>query len=167
MELKDLAGENLDLRDFAINIVKYQNFKTKNALSKFEYKLNETTAANYFGAGVIYVKTKKKNKQVCKKLYNYIDKAIENCVQPLRPSEEDKRRIFKNTYTKKDIVIPAQQAVLELTKNQSITERFEYGVRIGDTVKVFSTSNDAKLFLDGIVFAGQKAKIVSITPMEV
>lgn len=62
--------------------------------------------------------------------------------------------------------MPVQKTVETLMKNK-LTERFEYGVRYNDTIKVFGTDETgAKIFLAGIEFMGGKGKLVSITELE-
>lgn len=165
MELKDLNKVNFDLKDFATNIVKYQKFKSKAALSKFEYKLRENTANSYFGFGVTYIKTGKICKAANKKLYTYIDEAISNHVQPLTPSDKDKRVEFKNTYHKKGVKLPVQETLKKMNCG-SLVEKFEYGVRYDDTIKIFESSHDAKMFLNGIRFCGKDGRLVSIQDLK-
>lgn len=161
MELKDLNTVDFDLKDFAYNIIKYQNFQTNKAVKKIEANLKTTTKALYFNSGVRYIKTGIKNPTVNKKVFEYIDLGMKECLQPLTPSENDKRRVFKNTYHKKDVKLPVQETLKKLSCNK-LTERFEYGVRYDDTIKIFSSSHDAKMFLNGIRFVGKQGRLVSI-----
>ena len=169
MELSELKDVNLTMKNFAVDIVKYQKFKTKIFLEKTKNNYSdysEKTAANYFDNGVAYINTGIKRKMCSNKFYSYIDEAIAQCIQPLTPCNEDKRRIFKNTYTKKDVILPVQKVVNNLMKNK-LVETFEYGVRYNDTIKVFGTDETkAKIFLAGIEFMGGKGKLVSITDLE-
>lgn len=170
MELTDLKDVNLSTRSLTVDIVKYQKFKTKSFVEKVKDRYSdysEATLRNYFDSGVTYINTNVKRKMCSNKFYGYIDDALSQCIQPLTPSEQDRRRVFKNTYTKKNVTLPVQEVVNNLMKNK-MTERFEYGVRYNDMIKVFGTNEtEAKIFLAGIEFMGGKGRLVSITDLEV
>lgn len=98
MKLSELKDVNLMMKSFTTDVVKYQNFKTKKFIEKFRDTYTtyaDKTLANYFDAGVTYINTKIKRKLCGDKFYGYIDEALAQCVQPLTPSIEDKRRIIK------------------------------------------------------------------------
>lgn len=165
MLLEELKDTDLDMRELAINTVKYQKFKTKAALSKFDYKLTYSTAANYFNLGISYIKTKLRSKAVGKKFYDYIEEALEQHVQPLTPSEDDRRREYNNVYHKKDAHLPVKDVLAEIQTEEKLTEKFEYGVRVKDTVKIFKSREQADFFLEGVLFGGEdmyNARIVSV-----
>lgn len=121
------------LRDFALAIVKYQNFKTKAALAHISYNSSKTTTENYFGCGVRYIKSNRKVKHnnIPLKIYDYIDEFLEQHVQPLTPSIKDTRseyKVRKNIYHGKNSVPPV--AKLQIVKQQ-ITEKYDmYGIKL-------------------------------------
>ena len=77
--------------DVAIDIVKYQNYKTSAIMPKIKHEdFNSSTLVNYVNCGITYIKTGARKQPAPKFLYDCIDKAVEKCVQPLRPSTEEK-----------------------------------------------------------------------------
>lgn len=121
------------LRDFALAIVKYQDFKTKIAVEHVNYDSSRETIENYFGCGVSYIKSnfKVKHRSIPPKIYDYIDEFIAQHVQPLTPSAADRRSEYKqrkNIYHGKNAVPPI--AKLEIVKKQ-ITEKYDmYGIKL-------------------------------------
>lgn len=100
-------------------------------------------------------------------MYEYIDEAISQHVQPLTPKDNEKRRVLRNMYLKKKAILPVQKVVKELTKQSRMCEKFEYGVMYDDNIKVFGKdSTAAKIFLAGITFVGKIGKLVAITEIK-
>lgn len=101
--LKDLPQELRDKKayDIATIIRKYQDYKTSVAAQKLDSTLTLGTRKNYVMGGVSYIKTGKKMPCVPSYIYEAIDKVIKECVQPLRPSENDKKRSYKRNFIRK------------------------------------------------------------------
>ena len=162
MELAELKNVDFNLKDFCMDIVKYQNFKPKYAIPNIRTNYKEATVRNLFSAGVSYIKFGKKSRIASKKFYGYIDEHIKNFVQPLRPSASQKRN-FKNKekmYQSETAIHPAKLAVLQI-KEESKNAKM-YGVMIEENVKVFFSKLDANTFLNGVKFAGKKGELVEI-----
>ena len=170
MQLEELSNINMDLYEFAKNIVKYQNFKTSAALKLFEYKVSYTTALNYFNLGITYIKIKIKSKSIPMKIYEYIDDAIKKHIQPLTPKESEKRRVNKKMFAKKEATLPIQNALNEIRTEKTLTEKFEYGVKYSDhDIKILNSKHDALIFLSGVSAVSNeffKPILVSITKLE-
>lgn len=142
--LQNLTDEQIKNR--AIEIVRYQNFKSKIALEK----MNCTMPKIVFDSGVSYVRKGKINKQVMsKKMLEALDNCVKTCVQPLTPSFEERRIFRKNEFQKKDVTPPASK--LEIV-NKLVTSKFEYGVKIGDCIKMLDSEKEAKAFIQGAKF---------------
>ena len=164
--LKDLPQELKDKKayDIATIIRKYQDFKTSIAAEKLDNSLSEGTRKNYVMGGVSYIKTGKKHPCVPSSIYDAIDKVIKECVQPLRPAEEDKKREYKRDYKKKNASPPV--ARLEILK-KPVTVKVTYGIRIEDSVKCIDSYDRAVGFLEGLRYMGNKnAKMVSFEALE-
>lgn len=43
--------------DVAVDIVKYQNYKTSAILPKINHDFNDSTLTNYINCGIVYIKT--------------------------------------------------------------------------------------------------------------
>ena len=150
--------------DIALIIRKYQDFKTSVAVEKLDSSLSKGTRANYVMGGVSYIKTGKKHPCVPSSIYAAIDKVVKECVQPLRPSETDKKREYKRDFKKKDITPPV--ARLDIVK-KPVTTKITYGVRIEDSVKCIDSYDRAVGFLEGLRYMGNKnAKMVSFEALE-
>ena len=144
-------------------IVKYQKFTTNKVLEKFEEQnllYKKATAISYINYGIAYIMYGTKHYAVPKKIYNAIDECIAKHIQPLTPSENDKRRINNNKYQKKDAVLPVQK--LPEVKTE-LTEKFEYGVRIENRIILFSTENGMSEFVKNVKFINPNEKIQAVT----
>ena len=150
--------------DVALVIRKYQDFKIDIAMDKLDPALAKGTRKNYIRAGVTYIKTGKKAPCLPKAICNALDKVMAQCVQPLTPSESDKKRAYKRNYTKKDNLPPV--ARMEIIK-KPLSVKVSYGVKIEDSVKCFNTYDESLGFLKGLRFMGNKlAKMVSFEALE-
>ena len=152
--------ENTNMR-IAAWIVKYQNYKTKSAIQYAPEGYTENSLANYMVAGQAYIKSKKRNR-VYNWMYPYLDKLIQQHIQPLTPSEAEKRRVytFKKDYTTKENIPPV--AKLEIMQ-KPLTAKFEYGIRFDDYIKLFDSEEEAKGFNKGIEFSkGTPGKLVTV-----
>ena len=164
--LRDLPQELKDRKayDIATIIRKYQDYKTGVAANKLDSSLTLSTRKNYVMGGVSYIKTGKKLPCVPSSIYEAIDKVLKECVQPLRPSEQDKKRSYKRNYFKKEVTPPV--ARLDIVK-KPLTAKVSYGIRLEDSVKCLDSYDEAVGFLKGMRYMGNKtAKIVSFEAME-
>lgn len=154
----------------AMEIVKYQNFKTRIALERMDVKM----ARQVFDSAVGYIRYKTHNPSiVTKSLKEAIDECIANHVQPLTPKEHEKRQVYarrsevqrlikeSKKYHSKDAVPPI--AKLEIVK-QPVVENFEYGVKQGDNIRLFKTETEAQFFINNAsFFSREPLKLVEVT----
>lgn len=144
-------------------IVKYQKFSTPFIWKKFREEkilVSNSTGVNYINYGIAYILYGTKHYAVSKKLYQAIDNCIANCLQPLTPSEKDKRRTHKKQYQKKDAVLPVQKLPEVKAK---LTEKFEYGIRIENRIILFHTENAMLEFIQNIKFINPNEKTQAVT----
>lgn len=139
----------------ALNIVKYQNFRTKVALTKMDVSVPRVV----FESGVTYLKRGKKDPALSQKLKTEIDKCVSKCVQPLKPSHDEQRRFIKAPYQTKEAKPPVCN--LPILK-QKVSSVFDYGVKIGNCVKMFDNKKEALAFLDGARFANSNVEAVLV-----
>lgn len=168
----DSIKENI-VKQKAIEIVKYQNFKTRIALQRMNVKM----ARQIFDSAVGYIRYKTWNKTiVTKSLKEAIDECIAEHIQPLTPKEEEKRQLYarrsevqklireSKKYQSKDSVPPI--AKLEIVK-QPVVENFEYGVKQGDNIRLFKTETEAQFFINNAsFFLKEPLKLVEVTVNE-
>ena len=158
-ELKSLKEDLKEKRfhDIAKSIIQYQNYKSDIAISKMDNSLGKSTRLNYLTFGIKYLKTKEKSKIVPSSLYIALDKLIEQHLQPLRPNFDEQKRIYKRDYTKKS----AKPPIVALKAVQKpLTTNFEYGIRIGNDIKILESEDIAKGFIQGLKFAGNNNAIL-------
>lgn len=158
------------LRNLAKNIVQYQNFKTSVILKRIDNAgYSSLTLKSYITSGIIYIKRGVKNKQTGVKIYEYIDDAIKNCVQPLTPKQNEIRINYpnrtKNKAYKKDTVLPIQQVLNNLSKEISSKKNsYMYAIKLNNTLKIYNSLPEAQAFLDGLSILGKtEANIVKLT----
>lgn len=143
-------------------IVKYQKFTTNKVYEKFKEQnllYSKITAKTYINYGISYILYGTKHYAVPKKIYNAIDKCLAKHIQPLTPSEKDKRRTHIKQYQKKDAVLPVQKLPEVKAK---LTEKFEYGVRIENRIILFSTENGMNEFVKNIKFINPSTEVKSV-----
>jgi len=157
----------------AMEIVKYQNFRTKIALERMSVKMPRQV----FDSAVGYIRYKTYNSSiVTKSLKDAIDECIANHVQPLTPKEEEKRGMYarrseiqklrkiSKQYQAKDAIPPI--AKLEIVK-QTVSENFEYGVKQGDNIRLFANEELATNFIQNVkFFTDKEVKLVEVTVNE-
>ena len=139
----------------ALNIVKYQNFSTKVALAKMDTKVPRVV----FESGVSYLKKGKRDHAISEKLKIELDKCVANCVQPLKPSHDEQRRFLKTIYQTKEAKPPICN--LPVLK-QKLSTVFDYGVQVGDCIKICKDEAEARAFLEGVNFMNKDSKGVLI-----
>lgn len=156
----------------ALGVIKYQNFKTRIAVEK----IGNGITSLVFNSGVSYVKYGKIYTHVMTNLMKEcLDECIAKCIQPLTPKEEERRENKKGAgrrCTSKNIQPPI--ARLEVLQ-QPIAETFEYGVKIGNTIRLLKSESEANVFMDAINLANyqiqadkqMKCKLVEVKFNEV
>lgn len=167
LALTDLKAYHQDykLQKLATNIIKYQNFKTSSIPEEIKKDFTSQTFANYFSQGLRYVRTQCKNPKTPKKLFEFIDKDLKRCVQPLTPSEKDKRLIYQNRRCKSKRVKPVEQPHFDIPKQ--LTQPFEYGIRKNDKIIVMKDDHTANEFLNNCRSLGiDGVRVVTITVEE-
>lgn len=158
------------LKNLAINIVKYQNFKTNCIISKIENAgCTKNTLLTYINCGIIYLQSNKKYNKIPKQIYEYIDEALNKHIQPLTPKESEKRqaRIGCN---RKPICKPSTSlsGLNAFNLPKQITETFDYGVKVGNNIRIFDSEKDAKSFCDSFkFFSNESIKLIEIKFSEV
>lgn len=139
------------LKKLATEIVKLQKFKSSVAIHKLPGDYTINTKANYFRAGVRYLKDRTRLALAPNDLYNYIDEAIAKHVQPLTP-KEDEKSVPRKDYTRKEAVLPVQKIIEEIKQ----VEPKCYAVQVDKNIIVQNTINDARAFAEGLRFLGGK-----------
>ena len=153
------------IRDFAYNIVKYQKFNTKIAVSKFEHSYSKITACNYFDAGLKYLRTGNTFKaNYNKHLYTYIDEAVAKHIQPLIPSMKEERQLKKGYYARKENNPPITKLAVV---NKPLTAKINYGVQINDNIVLCKTEDEARAFLRGMRFLSRKDELGKVVTLEI
>lgn len=159
--LKDLniAVKENRLRNLAINIVKYQNFKTSAIIKKIDSAgySNSSLVTMLFYA-IRYIKTGEVNVRA-KAIYPYIDEALKNCVQPLTPPKQDQR----GTRSKRKN-IPVQNVLKKINEQAISKDNNQFlGIKIGDKIIIKESLDEIKAFQEGLIFMDNNdSKIVKI-----
>ena len=164
---KDLEKKKQEnrLRNLAINIVKYQNFKTKAILAKIDHEgYSKTSIVSYIQHGISYIKTNKRDGKAGN-IFNYIDEAIQKCVTPLIPKDNEKR-VFINRKPKK---LPIQNVLKKINEQAISKENNRFlGIKIGDKIIIKESLDEIKAFQEGLIFMGNNdSKIVKVKIEEV
>ena len=165
-DLKNLPKQlnEQKLYEMAKTIRKYQNHKTSIAASKLDENLTFSTRKNYVTWGVAYLKDGTKVKGISGALCRALDKVKSECIQPLTPSESEKRRVHNKKYTRKNNIPPV--AKLDIIKKPLIA-KLSYGVRIEDSIKCMPSYDEAVGFLKGIKYMGNtNSTLVSFEGLE-
>ena len=137
---KILSDEEIKQR--AMNIVKYQNFNTVIALEKMDTKMPVVT----FEAGINYLKRGLVSKPISKKLKMALDECTHVCLQPLRPRQGEERKFKKAIYQNKE----AKPPICSIKAVQKICNPSDYGVQINGSIKLFKSEIEAKGFMQGV-----------------
>ena len=148
------------LRQFAKQIVQYQDFSISKALAKMNIgAYSECTARQYFQDGRKYIKTSKKVRsgKNPSNLYNYIDEFLEQKLQPLTPKDNEKAKVQLSTpkYEPQKIEVPV---IRKQIKNND-----KYGVLINNSVKIYKTIEQCKAYQDACIdFGKNEIKLVRV-----
>ena len=165
-QLQDLTKDLKEKKiyDMAVTIRKYQDYKVEVAMSKMDQELSAATRKNYFIGGVAYIKEGKRVSGMPVSLCRAIDNVLKECVQPLRPSNSEKRKVYNRKYVRKNTIPPV--ARLDIVK-KPIIAKLSYGVKLEDNIKCFPSYDEANGFLKGLKFMGNTAgKMVSFEGLE-
>lgn len=156
------------IRDFALAVIKYQNFKTNVAIKKINYDATDITKTAYFNCGVAYLRSGVIHKGIPSKLYEYLDEFKKQCVQPLTPSENEKRQIRKRNKAAGRSAVPPV-ARLDIVK-MPLTEHFEYALKCNNRFLLCRSKDFAEGYLEALKDKGENIdnyKIVAVTVSEV
>lgn len=165
-DLKDLPKQlnEQKLYEMAVAIRKYQNHKISIAASKLDENLTLATRRNYVTWGVTYLKDGKKVPGMSGALCKALDRVKSECVQPLTPSESEKRRVYGKKYVRKNNIPPV--AKLDVIK-KPLTAKLTYGIKLEDSIKCMPSYDEAVGFLKGIKYMGSKiGTLVSFEGLE-
>lgn len=143
----------------ALAIIKYQNFEVPVALKRCGIKIGRAV----FDAGVAYVKRGKVTTPLSDGLKKELDKLKAEFVQPLRPSRADEKQWRKPIYVQKEATPPVCNN--PIIKKQ-VASVFDYGVLVGNTIRILDTEKEAKIFLEGIKFAGGNGTCIEVEKRE-
>ena len=144
-------------------IVKYQKFRTNFVLeqiNKANIDLARPTLFNYVNYGISYILYGKKSRAIPENLYRNIDRFIETHLQPLTPSEENKRRIIRKKYTEKDTILPIEK-IPEI--KAKITQDFEYGIKIDNRIILFTSEKEMEQFIKNLRFVNPEIELKAVT----
>lgn len=137
------------LKERAREIVKYQNFTTKSAFSKMSQKMPLCV----FNAGVVYLKNGTTNPHISNRLKSMLDECVSEHVQPLIPKDNERRKFKDTSYQK---LYQDKKAKLPISTmpilNCSVSAQFEYGVQVGDFIRIWDSEKEARAFLEGVNF---------------
>lgn len=156
------------MRNLAINIVKYQDFKTSAIIPKIDNcGYAQGALSSYIGFGICYIKKGTKNKKAGN-IYNYIDEALKNHVQPLVPSESERRRVAGVQTSRKVKDVSQVQKVLDGLYTKASKTQTHIAVQISDYLSIVDNQEEANGFNKCLEFLGKQAgKVVKITIEEV
>lgn len=148
------------IKQKAIMIVKYQNFKTNIALKKMEIKVSKPV----YEAGVSYLKRGKITAPLSNIMKEAIDTTIKECIQPLRPTSAEERKWKFPIYQSKEAKPPI--CALPII-HKKLTTKFDYGVLVNNCIKILDSEKEARIFLEGIKFINGEGKLLEIEIKEI
>lgn len=133
----------------ARQIVQYQNFSNKAAMSKINcMSYSPSAVRNYLTLGISYIKNGYKTRSVPTSIYNAIDMWQEKNLQPLTPAAGEERKFKKKKISE---IVKPKVSVPDVPK--VLTEKFEYGIKMGNTIKIYDSEEQCKVFIDALDFA--------------
>ncbi len=138
------------LKQLALDAVRYQDFKSKCVLDRLSYRIGKSSVKLYLDAGARYIKKSRKHDGLRQEFFKYIDEHIGNYVQPLRPQKHEKRELYNMDYTNKETKSPI---VYMVESNRPLTETFLYGIKNGNTIRLFESEITMKMFMEGVKFS--------------
>ena len=153
------------LNNLAINIVKYQNFKSSEIIRIIDNAgYSKSTLLSYINNGIGYLTNNKKNKK-CGRLYEFIDEAVAKHTQPLMPKDYQKRGITRGirTFNNNKVQTKTDIAPFETIRKIEITKELIYAVQMDKNLRIQNSLKEAESFLEGLSFMGNtNAKIVKL-----
>ena len=153
------------IEKLAVQIVKYQKFSTRAIFEKIDTSfLSKETAKVYINAGISYIKAGTRYKAVPAVLFQFIDDAIANCVQPLRPAFGEARRETNRVYKRKEAVLPVNKVVKNIVEDkQEITSKFDYGIKIDNRIILFKSEDEMEQFIKNLRFINPETELKAVT----
>lgn len=154
------------LKQFAKQIVQYQNFTAGSALKKINYgAYSACTAKQYFCDGRRYIKTGRmvKNGKNPTNLYKYIDEFLAQKLQPLTPLSEERAKNREEIKPQK-IEIPVVRKPQQPKQNND-----KYGVLNinNNMIKIYNDIAYCKAYQDACNDFGKEVKIVKVEIKEI
>lgn len=147
-------------------IIKYQYFRMKVALKYAPAGYKESTLITYVSVAQRYFNQGIKLPYYdC--FYTELDKQTAKCLQPLTPSENDRKKVYNRK--EKSYLKAVQPPIAKLDiVNQPVCANIKYGIQFDDTVLLFDKEDFARYFNKGIEHAGGEAgKVVTVELGEV
>lgn len=145
-------------------IIKYQKFNANAAFNKIgDLPFSSNTAKQYFQQGTTYLSVGTKYSHTSERFYNALDK-YRHIFQALTPTPSERRIQHKRHLSSKKPAIATLPCI-----NTAITECFQWGVRIDNTVRIFERQEVAQAFIDGMhcVDSSKQCKLIMIKCEEV
>lgn len=135
-------------------IIQYQDFKLDVAFRNAPTSVHQNTLAAYMSRGVHYMKTGEIKIGITKSICNCLDTLLKECkIQPLRPSAEDKKRVYHRVNHRKDRKLPVNKVLMQMKEEAKNSGDFKYGVLLpNDMIQICNSEKDAATFLKGINF---------------
>lgn len=157
--LETLKEDMRHLRNITIAkwIVQYQDYNLKAALRNAPegiQGIHEHTLQAYMSRGIHFIRTGEVKMGITSAVCKCIDNLLKECkIQPLRPSPEDRKRVYKKITHRKDHKLPVNKVLDQIKQDANTSGDFRYGVLLpDDMIKLCSSEKDAVTFLKGINF---------------
>lgn len=154
--LETLKEDMRHLKNMAIAkwIVQYQDYNLKAALRNAPEGIQKNTLLGYMSRGVHFIRTGEIKTGITSAVCKCIDNLLKECkIQPLRPSPEDRKKIYKKITHRKDNKLPVNKVLDQIKQDADTSGDFRYGVLLpDDMIKLCSSEKDAVTFLKGINF---------------
>jgi hypothetical protein len=112
------------------DIIKYQNFKTKAALSHFNNDFSTLSLKTYLRAGRHYIKLGEKTIKN-KNFYKVLQQQLDRHVSPLTPCQNDKYTFPAKKYQSKEAKAPIIDTLKQI-KTEDKKRKSYYGLNIKD-----------------------------------
>lgn len=160
----DLSSlKEVPIKLFAKACVQYQDYKTKSAMSRINYKStgwSESTAIAMFDAANTYIRNGAKSKGINNDLYRAIDEVVASKKYiPLTPSKNDARRILARKH-KPTVKVTAQPSTIPVVVNTfKAIQEFLYAVQSNNLFYTFKTEREMNSFIQGVKFANPEADV--------
>ena len=154
--LETLKEDMRHLKNMAVAkwIVQYQDYNLKAALRNAPEDMQEPTLRAYMSRGIHYMKTGEIREGITKAICKCLDTLLNECkIQPLRPSAEDRKRVYHRVNHRKDRKLPVNKVLIQIKEEAKNSGDFKYGVLLpNDMIQICNSEKDAVTFLKGINF---------------